>query len=93
MIGRLPGAMRYLSFLLVTVAPLHALAQDERPVPPLPIPDVVPAASHIARVASTATHSRSRLVPPLPQPHPASTSTSVAAPSIAPKKTLVQIND
>jgi hypothetical protein len=29
--------MRCLSFLLVTVAPLHALAQDERPVPPLPI--------------------------------------------------------
>ena len=29
--------MRCLSFLLVTAAPLHALAQDERPVPPLPI--------------------------------------------------------
>jgi hypothetical protein len=37
MLGRLPAAMRYLSFLLVTAAPLHALAQDERPVPPLPI--------------------------------------------------------
>jgi len=23
--------------LLVTAAPLHALAQDERPIPPLPI--------------------------------------------------------
>ena len=29
--------MRFLSFLLMTAAPLHALAQDERPVPPLPI--------------------------------------------------------
>src|SRR6516164_3482742 len=37
MLGRLPSAMRCLSFLLVTAAPLHALAQDERPVPPLPI--------------------------------------------------------
>jgi hypothetical protein len=35
MIGRLPAAC--LSFLLVTAAPLHALAQDERPAPPLPI--------------------------------------------------------
>jgi len=37
MIGRLPAAMRYLSFLLVTAAPLYALAQNERPVPPLPV--------------------------------------------------------
>ena len=37
MLGRLPAAMRCLSFLLVTAAPLHALAQDERPVPLLPI--------------------------------------------------------
>ena len=37
MLGRLPAAMRCLTFLLVTVAPLHALAQNERPVPPLPI--------------------------------------------------------
>jgi len=35
MLGRLPAAIRCLSFLLAT--PLHALAQDERPVPPLPI--------------------------------------------------------
>ena len=35
MLGRLPAAMRCLSFLLVTAAPLQALAQDERPVPPL----------------------------------------------------------
>src|SRR5215470_14345337 len=35
--GSLPAAMRCLSFLLVAAAPLHALAQDERPVPPLPI--------------------------------------------------------
>ena len=92
MLGRLPGAMRCLSFLLVTAAPLHALAQNERPVPPLPIPDVAPTASHIPHVAPTATHSRSRLVPPLPQPRPA-TSTSAAAAPIAPQKTLVQIND
>ena len=37
MLGRLPAAMWCLSFLLMTAAPLHALAQDERPVPPLPI--------------------------------------------------------
>jgi hypothetical protein len=37
MLGRLPAAMRCLSFLLMTAAPLQALAQDERPVPPLPI--------------------------------------------------------
>ena len=37
MLGRLSAAMRCLSFLLVTAAPLHALAQGERPVPPLPI--------------------------------------------------------
>jgi hypothetical protein len=29
--------MMCLSFFLVTAAPLHALAHDERPVPPLPI--------------------------------------------------------
>jgi hypothetical protein len=37
MVGRLSAAMRCLSFLLVTAAPLHALAQAERPIPPLPI--------------------------------------------------------
>jgi hypothetical protein len=37
MLERLPAAMRCLSFLLVTAVPLHALAQDERPIPPLPI--------------------------------------------------------
>jgi hypothetical protein len=37
MLGRLHAAMRCLCFLLVTATPLHALAQDERPVPPLPI--------------------------------------------------------
>ena len=37
MVGRLPAAMWCLSFLLTTAAPLHALAKDERPVPPLPI--------------------------------------------------------
>jgi hypothetical protein len=31
------GAMWCLSLLLMTAAPLHALAKDERPVPPLPI--------------------------------------------------------
>src|SRR5262249_11670214 len=39
MLGSPPDAMRCLSFLLVTAAPLHALAQDERPVPhPCPSP-------------------------------------------------------
>jgi hypothetical protein len=93
MVGRLPGAMRCLSFLLATAAPLHALAQDERPVPPLPIPDVAPTATQIPHVAPTATHSRTRLAPPLPQPRPASTPTPAAAAPIAPEKTLVQIND
>jgi hypothetical protein len=37
MLGRLSGALSCLSFFLVTAAPLHALAQDVRPVPPLPI--------------------------------------------------------
>ena len=37
MLRRLPAAMSCLSFLLVTATPLHALAQDERPVPPMPI--------------------------------------------------------
>jgi hypothetical protein len=92
MLGRLPGAMS-LSFWLVTAAPLHALAQDERPVPPLPIPDVAPTATYIPNVAPTATHRRARLVTPLPQPRPAVMTTSPAAAPMAPKKTLVQIND
>jgi len=51
MLGKLPAAMRCLSLLLVTAAPLHALAQ-ERPVPPLPIgPRQATASSH-ARVLS-----------------------------------------
>jgi hypothetical protein len=37
MFDRLPAVIMCLSFLLVTAAPLHALAQDERPIPPLPI--------------------------------------------------------
>ena len=37
MLGKLPAAMGCLSFLLLAAAPLHALARDERPVPPLPI--------------------------------------------------------
>jgi hypothetical protein len=37
MFDRLPAVMMCLSFLLVTAAPLYALAQDERPIPPLPI--------------------------------------------------------
>jgi len=93
MLGRLPGAMRCLSFFLVTAAPLHALAQDERPVPPLPIPDVAPTTTQIPHVAPSATHSRTGLAPPLPQPRPASMPTPAAAAPIAPEKTLVQIND
>ena len=52
MLGRLPGAMRCLSFLLVTAAPLHALAQDERPVPPLPVGPRQATASNHARALS-----------------------------------------
>jgi hypothetical protein len=85
--------MTWLSFLMVATTPLYALARDERPVPPLPIPDVAPTVSHIRHVALTATHGRSRLVAPLPRPSPASMSTSTAPVPVAPKKTLVQIND
>src|SRR5215467_2478719 len=52
MLGRLPGAMRCLSFLLVTAAPLHALAQDERPIPPLPIDSRQATATDHARALS-----------------------------------------
>jgi hypothetical protein len=52
MVGRLPAAMRCLSFLLVTAAPLHAMAQDERPIPPLPIGPRQTTASDHARVLS-----------------------------------------
>ena len=58
MLGRIPAAMRCLSFLLVTAAPLHALAQDERPVPPLPIaPSQATARDHargLSEMADTA---------------------------------------
>ena len=56
MLGRLPAAMRGLSFLLVTAAPLHALAaQDERPVPPMPIaPRQADHARALSEMADTA---------------------------------------
>ena len=52
MFGRLPAAMSCLSLLLVTAAPLHALAQAERPVPPLPIGPRQATASDHARALS-----------------------------------------
>jgi hypothetical protein len=59
MLGRLPGVMGCLSFLLVTATPLHALAEDERPAPPLPIgsrqataPDHARALSEMADTAA-----------------------------------------
>jgi hypothetical protein len=52
MLARLLAAMSCLSFLLVTAAPLDALAQDERPVPPLPIGPRQATASDHARVLS-----------------------------------------
>ena len=52
MLGRLPAAMRCLSFLLVAAAPLHALAQDTRPVPPLPVGPRQTTASDHARALS-----------------------------------------
>ena len=53
MVGRLPTAC--LSFLLVTAAPLHALAQDERPIPPLPIaPRQATAADHARALSEMA---------------------------------------
>jgi hypothetical protein len=56
MLGRLPAAMRGLSFLLVTAAPLHALAaQNERPVPPMPIaPRQADHARALSEMADTA---------------------------------------
>jgi hypothetical protein len=62
MLGRLPGAMRCLSLLLMTAAPLHALAQDEeRPVPPLPIGPRQATAAPVHALAQD-----ERPVPPLP---------------------------
>jgi len=55
MLGRLSGAMGCLSFLLVTATPLHALAQDERPIPPLPIGSRQAAATDHARALSEMT--------------------------------------
>jgi len=52
MLGRLLAAMRCLCFLLVTAAPLDALAQDVRPVPPLPIGPRQATASDHARELS-----------------------------------------
>jgi hypothetical protein len=52
--------MSCLSFFLVAAAPLHALAQDERPVPPLPIaPGQATARDHaraLSELADTAAH-------------------------------------
>ena len=52
MLARLPAAIGCLSFLLVTAAPLPVLAQDERPVPPLPIGPRQATASDHARALS-----------------------------------------
>jgi hypothetical protein len=53
MLRRLLAAMGCLSFLLVmTAAPLHALAQDERPIPPLPVGPKQETARDHARVLS-----------------------------------------
>jgi len=52
MLGKLRAAMRCLSFLLVTAAPLDALAQGVRPVPPLPIGPRQATASDHARELS-----------------------------------------
>ena len=60
MIGRLPAAMGCLSFLLVTATPLHALAQDERPVPPLPIGPRQETARDHARALSEMTDTAAR---------------------------------
>ena len=55
MVGRLPAALRCLSFLLVAAAPLNALAQDERPIPPLPIaPRQATAADHARALSEMA---------------------------------------
>jgi len=52
LLARLPAAIGCLSFLLVTAAPLRVLAQDERPVPPLPIGPRQATASDHARALS-----------------------------------------
>ena len=55
MLGRIPAAMSCLSFLLVTAAPLHALARDERPVPSLSIaPRQADHARALSEMADTA---------------------------------------
>jgi hypothetical protein len=46
--------MGCLSFLLVTATPLCVLAQDERPVPPLPITTAVDHARALSEMADTA---------------------------------------
>jgi hypothetical protein len=60
MLGRLPAAMMCLSFFLVTAAPLHALAHDERPVPPLPIGSRQATATDHARALSEMTDTAAR---------------------------------
>jgi hypothetical protein len=60
MVGRLSAAIRCLSVLLVTAAPLHALAQDERPIPPLPIAPRQTSASDHARALSEMANTAAR---------------------------------
>src|SRR6516225_1231329 len=93
MLGRISGAMRCLSFLLVTAAPVYALAQEERPVPPLPIPDVASPATSITDVAPTGTHRRARLAKPLPRPRTAPISTSTAPALSEPKTNPTNVID
>jgi hypothetical protein len=52
--------MMCLSFFLVTAAPLHALAHDERPVPPLPIGSRQATATDHARALSEMTDTAAR---------------------------------
>ena len=71
MLGRLPAAMMCLSLFLVTAAPLHAVADDERPVPPLPIgPRQATASDHaraLSEMADTAARDSEKCHRPVPR--------------------------
>ena len=78
----LRAATLLLSFLLFAAASSHARGREEKPVPPLPIPDVD---------RTAAAHFPGRLSPPLPRPRPVPAAPSPAP--VVPKKTVVPIND
>ncbi len=82
----LRAATLSLSFLLAVEPSIHAQALEERPVPPLPIPEVDSPGAQDLLARPGAHHpfartSANHLSPPLPRPRPA----ELAAAPIAPK--------